>query len=43
MCGIAGILDFSGERVSVDLLRRMTDVMAHRGPDDEGQYVDGPV
>jgi asparagine synthase (glutamine-hydrolysing) len=43
MCGIAGVLDCSGRRVPVDLLRRMSDAIAHRGPDGEGQYVDGPV
>lgn len=43
MCGIAGVLDRSGAGVSVPLLRRMGDAIAHRGPDDEGQFVDGPV
>lgn len=33
MCGIAGLF---GER-QPDRLRRMTDRMAHRGPDDQGQ------
>ncbi|MBU3700292.1 MAG: asparagine synthase (glutamine-hydrolyzing) [Candidatus Kapabacteria bacterium] len=36
MCGIAG---FFG-RGSSDTLRRMTDVIAHRGPDADGFYVD---
>ena len=26
-----------------ELLQRMSDVIAHRGPDGEGQYADGPV
>lgn len=43
MCGIAGALDRSGAPVPVELLRRMSDAMAHRGPDGEGQYADGPV
>jgi asparagine synthase (glutamine-hydrolysing) len=43
MCGIAGILNLDGEPVSPVTLRRMTDVIAHRGPDGEGQYVDGPL
>jgi asparagine synthase (glutamine-hydrolysing) len=43
MCGIAGVLDRSGGPVPVDLLRRMSDAIAHRGPDGEGQYADGPV
>jgi asparagine synthase (glutamine-hydrolysing) len=43
MCGIAGVLDRGGGPVSTELLRRMSDVIAHRGPDGEGQYADGPV
>ena len=43
MCGIAGVLNFSGEEVSSQILRAMTDALAHRGPDDEGTYADGPV
>ncbi len=43
MCGIAGVLDRAGGPVPVDLLRRMSDAIAHRGPDGEGQYADGPV
>jgi asparagine synthase (glutamine-hydrolysing) len=43
MCGIAGVFDRSGGPVPIELLRRMTDVIAHRGPDGEGQYADGPV
>jgi asparagine synthase (glutamine-hydrolysing) len=43
VCGIAGALDRSGAPVPVELLRRMSDVMIHRGPDGEGQYADGPV
>ena len=43
MCGIAGILNLDGAPASSVLLRRMTDAIAHRGPDGEGQYVDGPL
>jgi asparagine synthase (glutamine-hydrolysing) len=43
MCGIAGVLDRSGAPVPLEVLRRMGDVIAHRGPDDEGQFADGPV
>src|SRR5438105_313176 len=32
MCGIAGILGEANE----DLIRRMTDIISHRGPDDSG-------
>lgn len=40
MCGIAGIFNLNGEPVSPVLLRRMTDAIAHRGPDGEGFYTD---
>jgi asparagine synthase (glutamine-hydrolysing) len=40
MCGIAGIFNLNGEPVSPVLLRRMTDSIAHRGPDGEGFYTD---
>ncbi|HET9406837.1 MAG TPA: asparagine synthase (glutamine-hydrolyzing) [Candidatus Sulfotelmatobacter sp.] len=44
MCGITGILQFSpSSRVEPALVRRMCDVMAHRGPDDDGVYTSGPV
>ena len=38
MCGIAGILSF--EPPEPALLRRMADAIEHRGPDDEGVWVD---
>lgn len=40
MCGIAGIFNLNGEPVSSALLRKMTDVISHRGPDGEGFYTD---
>ncbi len=44
MCGITGILQFSDTaRVEPGVVRRMCDVMAHRGPDDDGVYTAGPV
>jgi asparagine synthase (glutamine-hydrolysing) len=41
MCGIAGFLLRDGEAKAADV-RAMTDVIRHRGPDDEGIYTDGP-
>jgi asparagine synthase (glutamine-hydrolysing) len=41
MCGIAGVFDFDGAPVDIGVLRRMTDAIAHRGPDGEGHFVDG--
>jgi asparagine synthase (glutamine-hydrolysing) len=43
MCGIAGVLDRAGARVSEVALQRMGDIMAHRGPDDAGEWADGAV
>ncbi len=43
MCGIAGIFNLNGEPVSPVILRRMTDAVAHRGPDGEGFYSDSFV
>ncbi|HEX3741995.1 MAG TPA: asparagine synthase (glutamine-hydrolyzing) [Terriglobales bacterium] len=44
MCGIAGEVKFGRDaRVDLDTIRRMCSVMAHRGPDDDGFYVSGPV
>ena len=36
MCGIAGIVNLTGRPVDEALLRAMTAVQAHRGPDGEG-------
>jgi asparagine synthase (glutamine-hydrolysing) len=38
MCGIAGLL--TGGRADPALVRRMTDPIAHRGPDDQGVWTD---
>ena len=43
MCGIVGVRRFDGRPVDPALLREMTGRLAHRGPDDEGSWVDGPV
>jgi asparagine synthase (glutamine-hydrolysing) len=43
VCGIAGIRRFDGQPVDEGVLRAMTAQLAHRGPDDEGYWVDGPV
>ena len=43
MCGIAGILRRDQAPVDAAVLKRMTDVLAHRGPDGEGVRVEGPV
>jgi asparagine synthase (glutamine-hydrolysing) len=39
MCGITGIWDFK-DKISPEVLGKMTDVLNHRGPDDSGIFVD---
>ena len=39
MCGICGEIDFSKQEIGMETLRRMCDVIAHRGPDDEGMVL----
>lgn len=43
MCGINGIAfsPKSGRQINENLLCRMRDVIAHRGPDDSGAFIDG--
>jgi asparagine synthase (glutamine-hydrolysing) len=36
MCGIAGVIGREEETITADQVRRMTDTIVHRGPDDEG-------
>src|SRR5690349_5083952 len=43
MCGLAGIYHQNGEPVSLELLKQMTDSIAHRGPDGEGHYIKGSI
>jgi len=43
MCGIAGIYCFNGAPVDFVLLKRMTGVLTHRGPDGEGFFESGPI
>ncbi|WP_442496789.1 asparagine synthase (glutamine-hydrolyzing) [Methylobacter sp. sgz302048] len=44
MCGIVGKLSLDGRQsVNPDLIKRMADVIAHRGPDGEGRHVKGPI
>jgi len=42
MCGIAGLYLRDGE-VDPAVLTRMRDVIAHRGPDDADNFIEGPV
>lgn len=45
MCGIAGIYNWSGEPEARrhDVLQQMTNTLVHRGPDDDGYFIDPHV
>src|SRR5437588_5243958 len=44
MCGICGQLNFArNEPVEPDTIRQMTESIRHRGPDDEGYLISGPL
>ncbi|MGB9831241.1 MAG: hypothetical protein ACPLSP_04100, partial [Fervidicoccus fontis] len=37
MCGIIGI--YSRDGIDVDIIKKMNDMIKHRGPDDEGYFI----
>ena len=39
MCGIFGIFDKHGN-IGIDYLKKYTDLLSHRGPDDSGIWID---
>ncbi len=45
MCGIAGIITKDSSELTINRLKKMTDIIAHRGPDGDGQWIsaDGQV
>lgn len=43
MCGIAGILNFTGEQIERQSIKKMTDAIKHRGPDGEGFWINGNI
>ena len=43
MCGLVAMLALGGAVPDVAQVTRMTDSIRHRGPDDSGILVDGPV
>ncbi len=43
MCGIAGIINFTQPAVCRDLLIRINNSQMHRGPDDDGVFINGNV
>ena len=43
MCGICGVIGRTDPEPTPDVVRQMLGQMHHRGPDDEGLFVDGSV
>lgn len=44
MCGITGAVSLKGSLgLTPTILEKMTSLLAHRGPNDRGTYLDGPV
>jgi len=43
MCGIVSIINKNGQPIEREVLSRMADKLTHRGPDDEGCMIEGPV
>ena len=43
MCGICGILNLDDQPVAGEVLHAMTDLLRHRGPDDEGYFLEGGI
>ena len=43
MCGICGLFGSIDPRAGAETVRRMSDCMRHRGPDDEGFHTDPPA
>jgi asparagine synthase (glutamine-hydrolysing) len=45
MCGIVGLVHYRepDRPIDAELLRAMTRTLAHRGPDGEGIWIDGPA
>ncbi|MGB5284569.1 MAG: asparagine synthetase B, partial [Polyangiales bacterium] len=43
MCGIVGAWQLDGQNVDATAIREMRDSLIHRGPNDAGLWVDGPV
>lgn len=39
MCGIAGLLSKNNSEITIDRLKKMTDIISHRGPDGEGHWI----
>ncbi len=43
MCGIAGIINLKGDVITSHVIRNMTNQIAHRGPNGEGEWIENNV
>jgi len=43
MCGITGYLNYKEPYPNPEIIKRMTDILRHRGPDGEGFHISGPI
>ncbi len=43
MSGLVGVWNLDGQPVAASLLARLSATLAHRGPDGEGHWIQGPV
>ena len=43
MCGICGIINFNDQPVQESSIRRMMKIQKHRGPDDEGVFLEDNI
>lgn len=43
MCGICGIVNFSEKKINESSLKEMMSIMKHRGPDDEGIFIENNI
>jgi len=41
MCGICGVINLEDRTVDIEKLEKATNIMKHRGPDDEGYLLIG--
>ncbi|HCD38306.1 MAG TPA: asparagine synthetase B, partial [Candidatus Omnitrophica bacterium] len=39
MCGISGLYSLNGRSIRFDVLRKMSQLLLHRGPDGEGYFL----
>jgi len=43
MCGIAGIYKINDDKVEIKEIKKMIGLLVHRGPDDEGVYINNNI